>query len=285
MNRLLKKIREFGLIFHIDSDDPDYIVKTCKALKKAHVPLVLFPFDSREPIDRVKLSNDSEDMFIGALCSCSAREIQKAFASGCHFAFSKTDKKDEYEKALSLGLDLYALADSQEDLTQIRDLNPEALFYRDEASLREQINPESPFFLQQQPDSPLIERWRTEPNFVASIVKLDPALTSVEEIYGYATELLRRFLGIEFLSLTLKEGSERHSEGQMLTALSGIPLYENGTRDLLEIGVRDLERTVAHLKWHNIFMDPLSAQMSGDRILNTELYDTFLGWPVKLKEL
>lgn len=288
MNRLLKGLKDFGLIIVIDPKGKNQTINICHGLKKADIPVGVFQYSRDQTIDQVKISNENEDMFIGAQCSCDIDEMQRAMASGAHFIFSSMDKVDVIKTSLNRGYDLIIEASTKKQIDRAVLLNIKAIEINcalpDSESLIEYTLSETNLALLirgEKKELP-INRWRNHKQLVAFIVEELSLPTDEEEVYAYAVSMIHKLLGLEYSNLSVKNDSPRLEEAKIFTSLTGIPLLFGTPVDLLTINVADMDRTIAYLKWKNIFMDPLSAKMDGNIIVETDLYTRFLGWTVKL---
>ncbi|MBB6480247.1 hypothetical protein [Spirochaeta isovalerica] len=286
MNRLLKKIREFGLIISLENVESNSIIPLSRLLKKAHLPLVLIPYKSSEEKDMVKAANESENLFIGSDCSSSPAAIGKSFASGAHFAVCSVFEDEELLQLNGKGLDFFMRISSQDELFRAVKYGARAVIINSDTPdylnlIQAVTERQIPFFLEGILDEGKLRQWQLIPFFIAWISPL-PRPEMIEDIENQAFSLIQKLLGIRFRSLSLTADSEKLKEAAVLASLSAIPLINNAKRDCLEIEIYDMDRTISHLKWRNIYMDPLTAEMKGESILSTELYEEFLGWPVRL---
>jgi len=288
MNRLLKKIRDFGLLFTIDTTDDTEILTISRALKRAHLPLILLPYSGSTPDDHLRSVNEKEDLFIGADCLSSPSKIEKSYASGAHFAVCNSFEETGLQALKNRGYDFYMRVKSLDDVLKAISGGAAALIINSDSTDCDELirhlttKYHHPFFLEGEFCKDKIKPWQLHPEFIAFISRLpspsrDPKIVEIE-----ASIVLRNFLGIRFRSLSLTEDSSRLGEGATMASLSGIPLFREAQRDCLELETDDMDRTIAYLKWCNIFMDPLTAKIKDNCILSTELYDDFLGWPVRL---
>lgn len=291
MNRLLKKLKEFGLIFTIDTENEEDIIQISKALKKADVPVVLFSENKNTEFDRIRISNENEDMFIGAECSGQLHNLKKAAASGAHFIIGKKLETEVVESALSSGYDLIIKVNSIEDIKRAAEQGIEAVLVECNSKKMDELIQFTLFetglylFIEDDRENLPIEKWRNHRQMIAFIIKRPFKNCKPEEIYSDAVSLINHLTGVRFSRLLLRADSDRTSEAEMFSAVSVVPLIKGCRRDLLEIKVKDMDRMIAHLKWKGIYMDPLSAKMEGEKIMETELYSNFMGWPVKLINL
>jgi len=291
MNRLLKSIGDFGLIISIESTDDREILPISSALKRAHVPLVLLPYSGSDVDDHLRSVNEGEDLFIGAQCLPSPDEIEKSYASGAHFALCDTFEGAGLQKLKDRGYDFFMRVKSTDEIKSAIKGGAAALIINCDSSNWDELvrhvttKYHHPFFLEGELSKDKIRPWQLLPEFIAFISRLPSPSRDPLVVEREASSLLRKFLGISFRSLSLMEDSPRLAEGATLAALSGIPLFGGARRDCLEIETDDMDRTLAYLKWCSVFMDPLTAKMEGSRVLSTELYNDFLGWPIRLVAL
>ena len=288
MNRLFNKLKDFGIIFSLESKTENEIIRYSKALKKSDMPLALFPYRIDQKIDAIKISNENEDMFLGALCSSNYSEVKKAIASGSHFIVCDFNNKEEIKKCLNEGYEIILQVHSIDEIKDACSNGVEAILINCRNSGNRTLidfaisNTEAALFLQGDLNDIPIEEYGNHKNFVAAILNVSFENKTNEEIQSKAHQYLHQILGLHYSFLELQKDSERLEDAKVFAALTAIPLFENCDRDLLTLTVRDMDRTIAHLKWKNIYMDPLSAKMDGSIILETELYTDFLGWKVKL---
>jgi len=288
MNRLLRKLKEFGLIFSVNLQGEDDTITICHSLKEADNPVIMFDYTHNQQINQVKISNENEDMFIGARCRCDFDEMKSALASGAHFITTPMKDEQVIKKCLSNGFDLIGEVHSESDINRVIKYGMEAVVINCASELWQDLieysvsQPGLSVFLRGEKHILPFEQWGNHKQIIALIIEQPLYSRSKEMIYSETQSLINRLLGVKFISLTLNADSEKLDEGKVFASLSAIPLNIGNERDLLIIGVGDMDRMIAHLKWKNIFMDPLSAKMKGSEILETELYSTFLGWNVKL---
>lgn len=286
MNRLFTKLKDFGLIFSVTPDDETEIIDISKSLKKADIPVALFPFTKKQKLNSIKISNGSEDMFLGALCSPTMDCINESISSGAHFIICEHIEKEIILKCLSTGIDLIVSADTIEDIDKAIEYKADAIVINTENtgynSLISHVlkKNELPFFLRGTAENIPFDKMRNEPSLVAFIIEYPH--DKLSDVFTESHKILHRMLGLKFETLSLTTDSYKIEEAKMFSALSAIALASDSDRDLLTIGVKDMDRTIAYFKWKNIYIDPLSAKMDNSVILETELYNDFLGWPVKL---
>jgi len=262
------------------------IIKASKALKDADLPVALFPFKCNETLNSIKISNENEDMFLGALCPPDINEIQGAIASGAHFIICENAEKSVITRCISNGIDLIVLVDSINAVNSADENNAEAVVIDTNkpgcSRLIDHIlkNTELTLFLKGTSENLTFDKLRNIPSVAAFIIDYPDEL--FDDIFNRSHMMLHKMLGLKFEELSLTEKSLKKEEAHVFSALSAIPLTLNSEKELLTIGVKDMDRTIAYLKWKSIYMDPLSAKMDGSKILETELYSDFSGWPVKL---
>ncbi|MBN2658664.1 MAG: hypothetical protein JXR86_16530 [Spirochaetales bacterium] len=293
MNRLLKKIREFGLILSFPDGATRAILPLTHALNKSHLPLVLIPFSGEEEKDIVKEANEKEDLFIGSDCPASPAAIEKSFGSGAHFALCSAFEDDRLPRLKESGLDIFMRVTSRDEIDLAVRNGAGALVINSETeNICELINYASsqikyPFFLEGPFKSEISRKWQLIPDFIAWIcpfplISLRSGIDERGTVERQAYSMIRSLLGIRYRALILKRDSPERERAECFCALSAIPLLDEGERVCLEIEVFDMDRTIAHLKWRNIYMDPLSAEMNGATVVSTDLYENFMGWPVRL---
>ncbi len=288
MNRLLKKLKEFGLIIVIDPIGINETISICHGLKRADIPVGLFQYSTDQTLDQVNISNEHEDMFIGAQCSCNIDEMERSMASGAHFIFSTMDNAEVIKTSLTRGYDLIVEATTREEIDRAVQLNIEAIEIRctlpdSESLIRHTLSETNlALFIRGEKNKLPLKKWRNHKQLVAFVVEEFSFSTVEEEVYTRAVSIIHKLLGLEYTQLSISEDSLRLDEAKIFSSLTAIPLLFNAPRDLLTIKVADMDRTIAYLKWKNIFMDPLSAKMNGNIIVETDLYTEFLSWSVKL---
>ena len=293
MNRLFSKLKDFGLIFSIKSEKSEDIIKISRALKKADIPVVLFNYGEKQRINPVKISNENEDMFLGALCPGNFQVIKNARASGAHFIICEDINYEVINKSRKDGFDMLIIVNSVHDIDLVEKSQAEAVVINTNNSGSDMLikevlkNNKLTLFLKGTLENLPMDQLRTHPNVAAFIVE-DPFLLSNEQeiiedkIIKRANEIIFHLLGLRYSSLAISKNSSRTKEAMVFSALSSIPLFTGEKKEILSIDVKDMDRTIAHFKWKNIYMDPLSAKMEGNKIMETELYTDFLGWTVKL---
>ncbi|MBI9100526.1 MAG: hypothetical protein JEY91_18755 [Spirochaetaceae bacterium] len=288
MNRLFRKLKDFGLIFSIAPKNPDEIITISQSLKKAHIPVALFNWSANQKYDSVKISNQNEDLFIGAKCICNTGEIRGALASGAHFIITDPEDEKVLESCCSNGYDLIVSVKTTEDIDLLQQCGVEAVLIDCTAVNGEELmnyaleNTKLTLFLKGEIQRLPIEKWRNHSRLAAFIVENTFESVVEDNIIYEASDIIHRLLGLQFRSLDICSKSSREEEARTLTALSSIPLYRDREREILTIEAQDMDRTIAFLKWKEIYMDPLTAKMDGQMIIETELYTDFLGWTVKL---
>jgi KDPG and KHG aldolase len=288
MNRLLRKLKEFGLIFAINQETELDTITICRSLKRADIPVGLFNYSRDQQIDQVRISNENEDMFIGARCTCELEEIKSALASGAHFVLTPFGDEPVIKKCLSDGYDLIVEVCSENEIDLVKNMGVEAVEIdcglKDRETLIEYAASvtDLTLFLRGKKGNLPIDKWKNHKKMAAFIIDNNFKAISDAGIYTDAQSMLHQLMGIKYISLSIKAGSKRLNEASIFSSLSVIPLFTESDRDLLTIAVSDMDRMIAHLKWKNIYMDPLSAKMNGEAVMETELYTEFLGWNVKL---
>lgn len=288
MNRLLKKLKEFGLILSIPQTDSQRTISLCHSLKRADIPVLMVPYSQNSDINQVKVSNENEDLFIGARCSGAKDDIKGAVSSGAHFIILPYENNNLISDCLSDGLDIIVEAESIEQIDQLRHSGVEALLIDSSLNDYEILmnyaieNSNLFLFLRGTKEGIPLEKWRNNNRLIAFIIDDFSDSPSADQNYADALNLINRLLGLKFISLTIKPDTERADEARTFAALSTIPLFTGGKEDILRITVDDMDRAIAYMKWRNIYMDPFSAKMQGDIIVETDLYTEFLGWKVKL---
>lgn len=285
---LLKKLKEFGLIFAISSESKNQTIEICHSLKKADNPVVLFDFSIDREINQVRISNENEDMFIGARCPCDFKEIKEAFLSGAHFVLTPPKNTTIVKQCLSDGFDLIAEVSSKKEIDLIKDLGGEALAINvDDKNFDSLINytlseTKLSLFLRGEKENMPFDQWRNTPQIIAFIIDKSFEIMAGDSVYIETISTINQILGFKYISLSLRDNSERLDEARIFSSLSALPLITGSDRDQLTIGVHDMDRMISHLKWKDIYIDPFSAKMKGNIVLETELYTDFLGWNVRL---
>ncbi|MDA3812378.1 MAG: hypothetical protein PF518_18835 [Spirochaetaceae bacterium] len=288
MNRLFSKLKDFGLIFSLEATTEDEIILTSKALKKADLPVAVFNFNEHSLIDPIKISNENEDMFLGAFCTDNYETIKRAMASGAHFIICPTVNETLIKKCNNDGFDLIVQVTSLKDIEKANSAGAEALVINcDQSESANLINTvltlnKMALFLQGELKNLPFDTLRTNPQIAAYIVN-HPFSSINEDFIIFSTcRIISTLLGLEYAELSIRKNSEKADDAKIFATLSSIPLFTQREKDLLTIDVKDMDRTIAHFKWKGVFMNPLSAKMKGCEILETELFTEFLGWPVKL---
>lgn len=288
MNSLLKKLKEFGLVASVNPGGERENISISHALKKADIPVALFHYSTDQSIDHVKVSNENEDMFIGAQCPCSIEAMERAMASGAHFIFTSIHDEEVIRTSLNRGYDLIIETTTEDQIDRANNLGVEAVSINcdipDSESLIQYTLLQTAFilFIRGEKKTLPFHKWRTHNKLAAFVVDDLSDSANEEEIYADAVSLIHNLLGIQYSRLSIRSDTSRLEEAETFASLTAIPLFRDAQRDLLTINVADMDRTIAYLKWKNIYMDPLSAKMKGDIIVETELCTEFLGWSVKL---
>jgi hypothetical protein len=286
MNRLFSKLKDFGLIFFVNPENEEEVISQSKALKKADLPVILFPFHSALTLNPVKISNDNEDMFIGSLCEPDLDEIKKATAAGSHFIICNEVKGTIISECRSMGIDLIVMIKTEQELQTALKNGSEAVLIKTETTDSEHLcrflleKTDLTLFVMGKGETLPFNQLRNRPDFAAFIV--EDSNDSFRDIYSESHKWLRQMLGLRFTGLSLKSDSLKIEDARVFSALAAIPLILNAEKDLLTVEVKDMDRTIAYLKWKEIYMNPISTKMRGSKILETELFSDFLGWPVKL---
>lgn len=285
MNRLLAKIREFGFIFSIPTRTTKSLQTWSEILGKYHFPLILLSQETRGDQALITMINERYDLFIGADCPYSREMIDKSFASGAHFTISKFDYNIPMETKFSI--DSYTRVSSVNEIKMALDFQASAVVISQEEEffslmLDYCMENQIPFLVEGTPLNVSLDKFRCHKNFIALIITLPGDVSYTNEMERIITSTIKNFLKLRFRSLTLAEGSNRQRDAEIFTAFTAIPIIENGKKECLEIETADMDRTIAYLKWHHIFIDPLTTRMNGDFIVSTEFYDQFLGWHIRL---
>jgi len=293
MNRLFSKLKDFGIIFSLETNGKENIVKTSKALKKADIPVALYNFDGKSEINAIKISNENEDMFLGALCPDNIDIMKKAMAAGAHFIVSREISRETIEQCRMNGYDLIVPVTSQEEIHLAVESDAEAIVincndHKSEDLICKAKEYDVTLFLSGQLENLPMELMRNVDQVCAFIIEdcfnpVGKELLEESHIIVKTNEIIYRLLELRYSNLRLTDDSPRTEEAGIFCALSSIPLFIGGDNDLLTMTTGDMDRTIAYLKWKNIYMDPLSAKMNGSKILETELYTEFHGWSVKLE--
>ena len=294
MNRLFSKLKDFGLIISQKIETDDQVIILSKALKRAFMPVALFDFFENQSFNSIRLSNENEDMFLGARCANNFSTMKKAIASGAHFLVCEKAEKEIIGKCREQAFDLIVPIYTIDEIRLSIQWGAEALLVDSELDNHGELidfilnETTGTLFLRGSIENLSFKKFRNEKN-AASLIIVNPYNSEdlkekkEEEIINETAVLIKELLDLKYVSLTVRFDSPHIEDARVFTALSSIPLLitEKEEEQLL-ISTGDMDRTIAHLKWKDIYIDPFSSKMNHSKIEETKLYEEFLGWPVKL---
>ncbi len=296
MNKLFKKLKEFGLIMAQSLETEDQVINFSKGLKQADLPVALFDCRKKNKLDCLKISSENEDMFLGAFCPPSEDMIKKSISSGAHFIVTDQFDGKISEFCFNNGYDLITQITNIQDALEAEKWGTGAILI--DASKKNNLTlidnvleaTELTVFLMGNKDTIPFDLYRNSGKVCAFIIENyfnDNEITMVgyRPIIEKTNTLIRDFLCLNYKCLFIKEDSDRLNDAETFAALSSIPIYRNVEKNCLVMETKDMDRTIAHLKWKNIYMDPLSAKMRDSRILETELYSDLMGCIIKLIDI
>lgn len=271
MNKIFKKCGDFGIAVRLKSLTADNTLATVSSLKKAHLPLCIISIEDYNNWLTLLETMNREDLFIGVEGITSLKDAYSAVANGAQFFILKNaDLKLAYELTEN-GFYFIPEVISEDDIHLLENLNirciltPDNLLYENNSIYMITNNKSAKALME---------------NELFQIIDLND-----ESPEKWANEQIRRLLGLNFVSISLNinETEEKRDFAKLFSKINCCSYYEKD-KNIISLECSDMDRTINHLKWKDIYVDPSTSIVENDKIISGFLDRKIYGFEIKIKE-